>query len=187
MDNLHYEEYNPQEHSWDNWHEEEEEQVQCLYCKDVLPSTKAAFEHMKSVHGFDFQETRKRLGLDFYQCIRLINYIRQQVKENDDYTNTSFDKKESFLSDDQYLQPVLQDDPLLFAFDDDEDFEEDEEKKEEKDVLDLEKVQPTTELEKKLLQMLIESQEELKNLKGQFEEYKSTVKRTFYDTLTEDH
>lgn len=91
------------------------------------------------------------------------------------------------MSDDQYLQPVLEDDPLLFAFDDDEDFEEEEEKEEEKDVLDLEKVEPTTELEKKLLQMLIESQEELKNLKGQFEEYKSTVKRTFYDTLTEDH
>ena len=68
------------EHTWDDWSEEEEEQqVQCLYCKDILPSAKEVLQHMKLAHTFDFQNTRKTLQLDFYQCIRLINYVRYKV------------------------------------------------------------------------------------------------------------
>jgi protein arginine N-methyltransferase 3 len=75
----------------------------------------------------------------------------------------------------------LENDPLLFAFEDSE-----EEEEEEEEAIDLNKVEPTTELEKKLLSLLFKAKEDLNNLQGQFEDYKSTVKRTFYDTLTED-
>ncbi|KAG1047676.1 hypothetical protein G6F43_009892 [Rhizopus delemar] len=183
MNDLHYEEdYDPQEHTWDDWSEEEEEQqVQCLYCKDISPSAKEVLQHMKSAHTFDFQNTRKTLQLDFYQCIRLINYVRYKVQEDASYSCTTFDKNDSFFKDDKYLQPVLENDPLLFAFEDSE-----EEEEEEEEAFDLNKVEPTTELEKKLLSLLFKAKEDLNNLQGQFEDYKSTVKRTFYDTLTED-
>ncbi|KAG0967714.1 hypothetical protein G6F31_003528 [Rhizopus arrhizus] len=171
MNDLHYEEdYDPQEHTWDDWSEEEEEQqVQCLYCKDILPSAKEVLQHMKSAHTFDFQNTRKTLQLDFYQCIRLINYVRYKVQEDASYSCTTFDKNDSFFKDDKYLQPVLENDPLLFAFEDSE-----EEEEEEEEAIDLNKVEPTTELEKKLLSLLFKAKEDLNNLQGQFEDYKST-------------
>ncbi len=30
-------------------------------------------------HGFDFESTRTALRLDFYGCVRLVNFVRSQV------------------------------------------------------------------------------------------------------------
>ncbi|KAG1441675.1 hypothetical protein G6F56_011373 [Rhizopus delemar] len=98
------------------------------------------------------------------------------VRENNDYSCTTFNKTDSFFNDDIYLQPILEDDPFLFAFDEDcEDSVE--------ETLDLNKIEPTTELEKKLTSLLLKSQQDLESLQEQFDDYKLTVKKTFYDTL----
>lgn len=47
--------------------------------------------------------------------IKLVNYIRQQTKDG----NTKLDiKSAAEFNDDKYLQPVLEDDALLFSLDD---------------------------------------------------------------------
>ncbi|CAG8840664.1 24872_t:CDS:2, partial [Cetraspora pellucida] len=73
--------------------------------------------HCKEKHGFDFQKLRAELKLDFYQSIRLINYIRNQVLNNSELENTTFyaiPDVQVVINDDAYLKPVYEDDPLLY-------------------------------------------------------------------------
>lgn len=174
--------------TWEDWSNDEEEQseTKCLFCSDNFPNPSETFQHLKTAHNFDFQKVKTSLGLDFYQCIRMINYIRQQVKDNTTVT-LPFTGKEDFFNQDNYLQPVLEDDPLLFAFEE-LDVEDDNEELPQPQVdiskIDLSRVEPATELEKQLLKLLKATQETTTNLEGQFEEYKSMVKKTFFDPLT---
>jgi protein arginine N-methyltransferase 3 len=52
--------------------------------------------------------------LDFYQSIKLVNYIRASVKEGNLQPDIS---SPASFADDKFLQPVLEDDALLFSLD----------------------------------------------------------------------
>lgn len=53
-------------------------------------------------------------ALDFYDAVRLVNYIRSEVKAGK--PKPEIVSKQAF-QDDKYLQPVLEDDALLFNLD----------------------------------------------------------------------
>jgi protein arginine N-methyltransferase 3 len=55
------------------------------------------------------------LGLDFYGRIKLVNYIRSEVKRGDIKPDVSSLSK---FTDEKYLQPILPDDGVLFSLDD---------------------------------------------------------------------
>ncbi|KAJ6256293.1 Apyrase [Drechslerella dactyloides] len=66
-------------------------------------------------HGFDWHATVKKLGLDFYGKVKLVNYLRKnQSAKLDTLTLDDFASEE-------YLQPALEDDPLLLELDDEDD------------------------------------------------------------------
>ncbi|KAF9909131.1 hypothetical protein EC991_009041 [Linnemannia zychae] len=66
--------------SWADWDDAlEEEKTKCLFENAYFPSAQATRDHMKEAHGFDLDGERHALGLDFYQTISLINYIRRQT------------------------------------------------------------------------------------------------------------
>ncbi|KAI8989259.1 hypothetical protein BDB01DRAFT_781150 [Pilobolus umbonatus] len=177
-------EVDPEDQTWDDWSQDEEEQdSKCLFCDKHYNKIEDTFKHIKLEHGFDFQGTRRSLQLDFYDCIRLINYIRHQVKSTPALSSVKAYKLDDTTAwkDDKYLQPVMEDDTLLFAFEELDDCnEEDESDMKPVSELDLSIIKPSTELEKKLLEMLANSQEYIINLEGQFEEYKCMVKKKFY-------
>ncbi|KAJ2656013.1 hypothetical protein GGH99_007150, partial [Coemansia sp. RSA 1285] len=80
------------------------------------------FRHAKQAHGFDFFKVRADNELDFYQCMRLVNYIRTKEINDPDPANGAtpafaVDGTEAFLSDDAYLKPTLAEDALLYALD----------------------------------------------------------------------
>jgi type I protein arginine methyltransferase len=52
--------------------------------------------------------------LDFYGRIRLVNYIRSEVAKGNKHPDIS---NTSLFLDDKYLQPVIEDDALLFSLD----------------------------------------------------------------------
>lgn len=73
---------------WEEWQEgapeEEEDDVneestRCLLCTQVLPSPQAALQHCANTHSFDFLKLRADARLDFYDTLRLINFIRSKV------------------------------------------------------------------------------------------------------------
>ncbi|KAI8982407.1 S-adenosyl-L-methionine-dependent methyltransferase [Mycotypha africana] len=190
-------EVDPEDQAWDDWSNDEDEvtDTQCLFCQDILADPLKAFQHMKEAHQFDFQSLKHSLQLDFYQCIRLINYVRSQKLAAENVLKLNGEEK--FWEDEVYLKPVLEDDPLLFAFEELEFVENENQQQQEPTITssnttsnsalpDLINLKATTELEKHLLSLLEASQESKINLEGQFEEYKQMVKKTFYEPLAND-
>lgn len=123
----------------------------------------------------------------------MINYIRQQVKGNPEFNNVQFNGSEPFFNDDKYLQPVLDDDVLLFAFEEldlsNNDLAADSSSEQAfapLPTIDISQIQTSTELERQLLNLLQATQENTNNLKGQFEEYKNMVKKTFFEPLANE-
>ncbi|KAI8596930.1 hypothetical protein EDD21DRAFT_399666 [Dissophora ornata] len=136
--------------SWADWDDAlEEEKTKCLFEEAYFNTAQSARDHMKEAHGFDLEGERHRLGLDFYQTISLINYIRRQTmlgvcfsclekkpqvekgvdeeqEEEDDWLVNHLKKSEcgatapsmdaDFWKDAQFLLPMLENDPLLMIF-----------------------------------------------------------------------
>lgn len=106
--------------------EEEEDPSLCLFCTQKLPHKSDLLVHLRSSHSFDYRSECRRLGLGFYQQMKIINFIREQmskgvkaeelVKQLTD-SSASSSSALSFLYDDSdaYLKPFLQEDPLLFS------------------------------------------------------------------------
>eukprot|EP00163_Fabomonas_tropica_P010260 TRINITY_DN2034_c0_g1_i1.p1 TRINITY_DN2034_c0_g1~~TRINITY_DN2034_c0_g1_i1.p1 ORF type:complete len:640 (+),score=185.43 TRINITY_DN2034_c0_g1_i1:178-1920(+) len=111
---------------WGDWDEAAEPTAPtlCLFCTDTFPQASTMLEHCAKSHSFDLKAVRSQHGLDFYQTIRMLNYIRTQRKAdatlwsgaNDSFVYTEHAQA---LSSDDYLQPALADDPLLFDFEGD--------------------------------------------------------------------
>ncbi|KAK9682146.1 hypothetical protein RND81_10G053500 [Saponaria officinalis] len=132
--------------TWDDWNADEnadddDSQLKCLFCDLNLSSLNSFLEHCSSAHCFDFTHLKKSLGLDFYGCFKLINYVRAMVAQNTCWScghrcnsnqellchlhEASISEGLKLLwDDDKYLQPYMEGDALLFSFD--EDFDEDE-------------------------------------------------------------
>ncbi|XP_030465580.1 probable protein arginine N-methyltransferase 3 [Syzygium oleosum] len=127
---------------WDEDEDEDEDEESsssflCLFCETVYGSCASLFDHCSSAHHFDFDGIRKALGLDFYGSFKLVNYVRSQVAKNrcwscgsectsnQDLLNHSHEAYsvedvKLRIDDDEYLKPFLEEDPLLYSFDEDE-------------------------------------------------------------------
>jgi len=117
---------------WDSTYEEDVT-ISCLFCEELFKKSTDVFVHCQDKHSFDFFGLKTTLNLDFYRCIRLINFIRTQHRAgipSDKIIAASKDAKKEFWTNDTYLKPVLEDDPLLFGLD----IEELDSKNEEKDL-----------------------------------------------------
>ncbi|KAJ3023552.1 hypothetical protein HKX48_002425 [Thoreauomyces humboldtii] len=124
------------EEEWEDWNDEDgtEDSTMCLFDENVFPSAEEAYEHMRDAHAFDLRKIRAERGLDFYESIKLINFIRKQTSLCSCYAcGASFDsidqvtvhmtekshfanipgKDADFWKDPQYLFPCYENDPLL--------------------------------------------------------------------------
>jgi protein arginine N-methyltransferase 3 len=104
--------------------------------------------------------------LDFLDNIKLVNYVRSEVKNGNNAPDVSSKSK---FEDDAYLKPVLEDDALLYSLDD---------LAEEQD----EPSAPGTEAERQVLEL----QENLERLQTQFSEYRLAVQQSMDDQLSKE-
>lgn len=51
----------------------------CLFCSALYTDPSELLTHMTSVHDFDFQDIRNTRKLNFYQQVKLVNFVRRQV------------------------------------------------------------------------------------------------------------
>ncbi|KAG0225800.1 hypothetical protein BGW41_004553 [Actinomortierella wolfii] len=127
--------------SWADWDDAlEEEKTKCLFENEFFDTAEQAKKHMKDSHGFDLDSIRSKMGLNFYQTITLINYIRRQTmlhvcfscqkpQEGGDkglvkhLSESGCGSKAlpgldegDFWKDAQFLLPILENDPLLMIF-----------------------------------------------------------------------
>jgi type I protein arginine methyltransferase len=63
-----------------DWVSEAEERTKSLFDEEYFASPLEALKHDKDVYGYDLQEEFRRLNLDFYGRMRLVNLIRKVEK-----------------------------------------------------------------------------------------------------------
>ncbi|KAJ1780048.1 hypothetical protein GGH19_001653 [Coemansia sp. RSA 1807] len=188
--------WDTQEERWDDWEDEEMNMpMKCLFCTHMFQSPILLFRHVKQSHGFDFLKTRTELGLDFYQSMRVVNYIRTLGMSDPNFGSVSgfvLDGSEAFINDDAYLKPAIAEDSLLYALD-------------ELDLDDTASVgscsadssartpkakDPESPRERELLACIRKLEQQVglrerenKFIADQFDEYRQMVKRQFYDGI----
>ncbi|XP_070280909.1 zinc finger protein 277 isoform X2 [Myotis yumanensis] len=69
-----------QEEDWSDWEECPVSAV-CLFCEKQAETTEQLCAHMEEAHGFDLLRTKAELGLNFYEQVKLVNFIRRQVHQ----------------------------------------------------------------------------------------------------------
>ncbi|RKO97683.1 hypothetical protein CXG81DRAFT_15179 [Caulochytrium protostelioides] len=78
--------------------------------------------HCQSAHDFVHAAVVRSLRLDTYGRIRLVNLLRSRTASGLPTTTAAIQQDaEQWMSDEAYLKPVLEADPLLFADDEDDD------------------------------------------------------------------
>jgi len=66
---------------WNDWRDDLGGAV-CLFCPVNYPDISELVEHMNLIHGFDFLKLKQDLNLNFYQQVKMINFIRRSVHLN---------------------------------------------------------------------------------------------------------
>lgn len=95
-----------------------------LFDSTILNSPEEALRHDSESHHFSLENECRRLGLDTYERMRLINYIRKEVGwfwrrseligQNATPEQVGrLGKEDEIWEDDAFLKPVISDDPLL--------------------------------------------------------------------------
>uniref|UniRef100_M4A6U9 type I protein arginine methyltransferase n=1 Tax=Xiphophorus maculatus TaxID=8083 RepID=M4A6U9_XIPMA len=100
------------EEQW-QWMEEGRQTVTCLFCEKYLDSVSATLQHCTAEHQLNLVEIIRKHSLDDYGYIKMINFIRLTVSS---VLSCIFIKNTEGLlpwDSEDFLKPVLQDDPLL--------------------------------------------------------------------------
>ena len=87
----------------------EDSKMLCLLCKETFKMADKCLSHMAESHNFNLLTFCKSNKLDFYDFIKLINYIR--AKCITEHSVTSIERAD--FSSEDFLRPVLADDALL--------------------------------------------------------------------------
>ncbi|RMZ91162.1 hypothetical protein DV736_g1614, partial [Chaetothyriales sp. CBS 134916] len=119
-------------------------------------------EYCKEQYNFSIWDLQKRLQLDDLEKIKLINYVRAEVKKGN--TQPKLESKAIF-DDDKYLQPVLVDDALLYSLE---------------DVLP-----PVTDNDDS--DEVEALRQQLSTLKGQFDTYRNDVQKALIQQMDENN
>ncbi|KAE8145925.1 S-adenosyl-L-methionine-dependent methyltransferase [Aspergillus avenaceus] len=154
------------EEGWEDVEPDDETQpVIGLFSDKVYPDVHSLLQETKDKYNFDLRRIQKEFDLDFLGTIKLVNYIRTQVKNG----NTSPDvSSKSNFEDEIYLKPVLEDDALLYSLDDIEDQDEE--------------VPTGTEAGRRVTEL----QEDLERLQSQFSEYRIAVQKSMEEQLSKE-
>ncbi|XP_054893047.1 protein arginine N-methyltransferase 3 isoform X1 [Poeciliopsis prolifica] len=98
------------EEQW-QWMEEERQTVTCLFCEKILDSVSATLQHCAAEHQLNLVDIIRKHRLDDYGYIKMINFIRLTKCS----ASCLMELSEGLLpwDSEDFLKPVLQDDPLL--------------------------------------------------------------------------
>lgn len=117
-DNNEADQSNPK---FDDWIEDDEEivRIKSLFDSHYLNSVKALLEYDSKTYQFNLQEIVYEICHDEIDFIKLINFLRKTIQTNQTINNAELTQlvlNKQFLQDDTNMIPVLEDDPLLFLF-----------------------------------------------------------------------
>jgi protein arginine N-methyltransferase 3 len=173
--------------------DEEKVVVVSLFDDKVFTDVKSMLEYCKHSFDFDFVKVRADLGvyvclihkstrndigsklmeffsldLDFLETVKFINYLRSEAKAG----NTNPPISKAAFEDDRYMKPVLDDDALLYSFDD----------------LEVDDTDVVGEDGKEAMMAgkIAELEEALEKTRTQFKEYKEEVQKSLFTQFEND-
>ncbi|KUF96581.1 Dynactin subunit 1 [Phytophthora nicotianae] len=135
--------------TWDDWVDDGSSTTfDCVFCASKFPAEEPLHAHLQETHDFSLRREISTRKLDTYGTIQLVNFLRWNTLDGvsaDQVKQTLATEGNAAFQKDEFLKPVVADDPLLYCLDcdssDDEDEgNPDEEQKSEKagdDVADL--------------------------------------------------
>ncbi len=107
------------------WTEENEEArvTKCLFSGEMHASPDAALRHAADAYGFDLAVLYTEHKMDFYSAMQCLNYARTCAVEHSSDPNAAAQAAAAGIKsgkhrDEKFLAPALQDDPLLFDWED---------------------------------------------------------------------
>ncbi|KAJ3394549.1 hypothetical protein HDU84_007723 [Entophlyctis sp. JEL0112] len=165
----------------DEWIDDAETECSCPLCAAPMVSVDSTLDHLRLEHAFSLLSVAKSLKLDFYGGIRLVNYIRRQALADPKFDPaTVVSSVSSWINDDAYLIPVVENDPLLYAVD----FDEFDSDGVDDLAVKLDKSASFKENDDSERVRILERQ--LAELKSAFAEYKDHVRETFLKDFASD-
>ncbi|KAF5002285.1 hypothetical protein FGRMN_502 [Fusarium graminum] len=138
--------------------DEESVPITSFFTTQTFPTVAAMLEDSNKNHGFNFANYVQTLQLDFHGAVKLVNFVRDHVKNGSSLPEKIVAKD---LEDEKYLRPVLENDALIFSLDD-----------------ILETINDQTDGSKNLEARNRDLEEELEKLRDQFANYRLTVQQT---------
>ncbi|KAK0345616.1 hypothetical protein LTR91_005602 [Friedmanniomyces endolithicus] len=112
------EDLRPDSPGWEDVEEEVEvASIKCLICDEKLDGARKMVVHCMESHSLDLDRIRKEHRLDFLATIQLVNYIRFQVRSNNAISTDHLISNPEAFRQDRFMQPVLEDDALLYSID----------------------------------------------------------------------
>ncbi|KAG8214938.1 S-adenosyl-L-methionine-dependent methyltransferase [Butyriboletus roseoflavus] len=114
------EDYAEEDNNFEDWVSDQGQLQACrsLFEDKTFTTAAEALTYDKFTHGFDLDAVSRQWKLDLHRRIRLINFIRKHKLTPTDVGNLT--GAETFFTSEDYLIPVIEDDPLLqLDFDDD--------------------------------------------------------------------
>ncbi|PFX29574.1 protein arginine N-methyltransferase 3-like isoform X2 [Stylophora pistillata] len=101
--------------------EDQDSAIVCLFCNECFKLAEMVWTHCVSAHAFDLLKIKRMHKLDFYGCIKIINYIRKLKPSPESIERVALPLP---WESDEFLHPTLPNDGLLqYDFDDDSDVE----------------------------------------------------------------
>lgn len=122
---------------WSDWEEKDSISIICLFCKHSESKYDEIMSHIRDKHYFDFSTITKKLN--FYEKVKIVNYIRRQVhllrciscdsefqNSNDLLLHMTKDmhlklEDSKLWNQPEFYFPTYEDDGLLFCLEDNED------------------------------------------------------------------
>ncbi|CAH1395147.1 unnamed protein product [Nezara viridula] len=65
---------------WSDWQETLTLSIVCLFCEESFSSWENVLNHMIHVHNFNYEDSTSEM--DFYEQVKLVNFIRRQLYRN---------------------------------------------------------------------------------------------------------
>lgn len=126
------------EQEWQELDEPVEQRTTCLLCPRDEGSPEDCLAHMRDTHSFDWHRLVAAAGLDTYESIKLINYMRvcyaevlcmfcaeslateEALQQHLTELHAPFDAipEKKYWKDPRFLFPIYEDDPLVCFLDD---------------------------------------------------------------------
>ncbi|PNJ01059.1 ZNF277 isoform 3, partial [Pan troglodytes] len=98
---------------WSDWEEHPASAV-CLFCEKQAETIEKLYVHMEDAHEFDLLKIKSELGLNFYQQVKLVNFIRRYyfpTYENDTLLCTLSDSESDLTAQEQNENvPIISED-----------------------------------------------------------------------------